>query len=101
MSEYSNHNRILARRYRVLKNLVKGGFGEIYIAEDLFRPGNPKCVVKRLRDIHQNPGTRIIIQDLFNAEAELLEKLGKHPRIPTLLAHFEENKEFCEGLVVA
>ncbi|RAM47998.1 MAG: hypothetical protein C6Y22_30325 [Hapalosiphonaceae cyanobacterium JJU2] len=57
-------------------------------------PGNPKCVVKRLRSQISSPETITIIQNLFNAEAELLEKLGKHPRIPTLLAHFEENNEF-------
>jgi serine/threonine protein kinase len=85
---------ILARRYTVLQVLGVGGFGETYIAEDMFRPGNPKCVVKRLRSQISSPETITIIQNLFNAEAELLEKLGKHPRIPALLAHFEENNEF-------
>jgi serine/threonine protein kinase len=35
-----------------------------------------------------------IARRLFNTEAEILEKLGTHPQIPRLLAHFEERKEF-------
>jgi serine/threonine protein kinase len=41
--------------------------------------------------------------NLFEQEAELLEKLGKHPQIPDLLAFFEQDgklyliQEFVEG----
>ena len=31
---------------------------------------------------------------MFNQEAEILQKLGEHDRIPRLLAYFEEENEF-------
>ncbi|WP_334980881.1 protein kinase domain-containing protein [Nostoc sp.] len=35
-----------------------------------------------------------VVRRLFDAEAEILETLGKHPQIPQLLAFFEENHQF-------
>ena len=35
-----------------------------------------------------------VARRLFDAEAEILEVLGKHHQIPELLAYFEENNEF-------
>ncbi|HEY9614358.1 serine/threonine-protein kinase [Allocoleopsis sp.] len=82
----------LGGRYKIVKRLSAGGFGETYIAEDTQRPGNPQCVVKVLRPASNNPKMWELARRLFIQEAEILEKLGKHDQIPQLLAHFEEGE---------
>jgi CHASE2 domain-containing sensor protein/serine/threonine protein kinase len=84
----------LGGRYKIIKRLSAGGFGETYIAQDTQRPGHPQCVVKQLRPSSNNPKVWQLARRLFVTEAEILEKLGKHDQIPQLLAHFEEGEEF-------
>lgn len=86
--------KLLDRRYRVLRTLAKGGFGETYVAEDTRLPGNPQCVVKHLKPSSTNTQLLENAKRLFLIEAETLQKLGKHDQIPQLLAYFEENREF-------
>ncbi|MBW4521461.1 MAG: CHASE2 domain-containing protein [Scytolyngbya sp. HA4215-MV1] len=86
--------RKLGARYKVIEVLSAGGFGETYLAEDTQRPGNPICVVKRLRPTSNNPKIIRLARRLFIKEAEALEKLGSHSQIPQLLAYFEEDEEF-------
>jgi serine/threonine protein kinase/CHASE2 domain-containing sensor protein len=86
--------RTLDGRYKVIRDLASGGFGKTYIAEDTKRPDNPLCVVKRLRPTSNNPKVMKLAQRLFKKEAETLEKLGQHDRIPQLLAYFEESDDF-------
>jgi len=86
--------KLLDRRYRVIRTLAKGGFGETYIAEDTRLPGNPGCVVKHLKPIDSNPKLLENAKRLFLVEAETLQRLGRHDQIPQLLAYFEENREF-------
>ncbi|MBD1860881.1 MULTISPECIES: serine/threonine-protein kinase [Trichocoleus] len=81
-------------RYVITKVLGSGGFGETYIAEDTRRPGNPQCVVKRLKTATNNINLLEMAKRLFIGEAETLERLGKHDQIPQLLAYFEEKEEF-------
>ncbi len=86
--------KLLAHRYRIVRTLAKGGFGQTYIAEDTQRPGNPKCLVKQLRAERSDSGSLGEVKRLFQTEAEVLEALGKHDQIPQLLAFFDENREF-------
>ncbi|WP_421659585.1 protein kinase domain-containing protein [Leptothermofonsia sp. ETS-13] len=85
---------LLGARYKVIEVLGAGGFGHTYIAEDTQRPGNPRCVLKHLTFASPNTAVLEQVRRLFRAEAETLEKLGKHDQIPQLLAYFEENREF-------
>lgn len=85
---------LLDRRYLITQILGAGGFGQTYLATDTKRPGCPHCVVKQLW-IATNSSQIQIARRLFEKEAEVLEKLGQHDQIPRLLAHFEEDQEFC------
>jgi eukaryotic-like serine/threonine-protein kinase len=88
---------VLRSRYRIIRPLASGGFGETYLAEDLDIPTNPKpkCVVKHLKPQNQNEELLKIAQNLFDREAGTLYRLGKiSDQIPKLFAHFEENGEF-------
>ncbi len=87
-------DKLLGGRYRIVTTLGSGGFSQTYVAEDTHRPGNPKCAVKHLQPANNNQSFLQSARRLFNFEAETLEKLGYHDRIPRLLAYFEENQEF-------
>ena len=86
--------RILDARYKIIQTLGSGGFGQTYIAEDLRRPGNPRCVLKHLSFSSQDETILRQVRRMFYAEADTLEKLGRHDQIPQLLAYFEEQNEF-------
>ncbi len=85
---------LVGARYKVINVLGSGGFGRTYIAEDTQRPGNPRCVLKHLTFKSDDPDILRQVRRLFQAEAETLERLGKHDQIPRLLAYFEENQQF-------
>ncbi|MEA5596095.1 tetratricopeptide repeat protein [Rivularia sp. UHCC 0363] len=84
----------LVGRYQIISNLGGGGFGETFIAYDTHLPGSPKCVVKKLKPQATDPATLQTARRLFDTEAKVLYKLGRHEHIPQLLAYFEENQEF-------
>ncbi|MEM9090377.1 MAG: serine/threonine-protein kinase [Cyanobacteria bacterium P01_F01_bin.53] len=86
--------KLLRDRYRIVKILGAGGFGETYLAQDTLRPGSPVCVVKQLKIVSDNPKAHRLAQRLFEAEAAVLEKLGEHGQIPRLLAYFDVQQSF-------
>ncbi|MGB3293655.1 MAG: serine/threonine-protein kinase [Phormidesmis sp.] len=85
---------LLRDRYRIVKILGVGGFGETYLAQDTLRPGEPICVVKQLKIVSDDLKAHRLAQRLFEAEAVVLERLGAHDQIPRLLAYFEIRQSF-------
>ena len=86
---------LINRRYKVIRTLGEGGFGHAYLSEDTQMPSKRRCVVKQLKPV--SAGTEIyqVVQQRFEREAAMLEKLGEnHSQIPRLYAYFSENQHF-------
>ncbi|MEC4984946.1 MAG: serine/threonine-protein kinase [Oscillatoria sp. PMC 1068.18] len=81
-------------RYQIIQVLSGGAFGQIYIAEEINRPEQPKCIVKHYRPSSYYPSLLKTSKRIFVNEADNLKKLGTHAQIPQLLACFEGNQEF-------
>lgn len=91
---------LLSDRYRAIELIGEGGFGRTFLAVDEYKPSKPRCAIKQL--FYQGAGADRAAE-LFVQEAVRLDNLGKHPQIPELFAHCEENKrqylvqEFIDG----
>ena len=66
----------LEKRYRILRELGRGGFGRTYLAEDINRYNEP-CVLKEFSPVVQSPKAA----ELFDRESSMLYNL-QHPQIP-------------------
>lgn len=86
---------LLNNRYRILKTLGSGGFGDTFLAEDVQMPSGRHCVIKQLKPITTNPQIYQLVQERFQREAAILEDLGnKSNQIPSLYAYFTEAGQF-------
>ena len=88
------NSRPLGGRYQVIRQLGAGGFSCTFLVKDLHLPNTPRCVLKQLKPQTRNFEALDMARRLFDTEARVLYKLGNHPQIPSLLAHFEDNQEF-------
>jgi serine/threonine protein kinase len=94
---------LLRDRYRAIKQIGQGGFGRTFLALDEDKPSKPKCVIKQFFPLGQHPDSTSKAAELFAQEAVRLDDLGKHPRIPELLAYFNQDgneyliQEFIDG----
>ncbi|MEG4960351.1 MULTISPECIES: serine/threonine-protein kinase [unclassified Microcoleus] len=66
----------LEKRYRILRELGRGGFGRTYLAEDINRYGE-HCVLKEFSPVVHSPKAA----ELFDRESSMLYNL-QHPQIP-------------------
>lgn len=74
-----NADRLLLERYRILRELGRGGFGAVYSAWDINL--NHKCAIK------ENLETTPEAQRQFSREATVLANLS-HPNLPRVTDHF-------------
>ena len=98
---------LLNNRYRIIKTLGRGGFGETYLTIDNHMPSGRKCVLKQLKPIVKQPKMPLWMQERFQREAAILEELGDGShQIPQLYAYFSEDdkfylvQEWIEGLTL-
>ena len=88
------NNRILGGHFQIIKRLGGGSFGQTYLAENI-QQFRHQCVVKQLRSLADRPATFELIKNLFEREAKALYEIGRHhEQIPSLIAYFEENRQF-------
>ncbi len=99
---------ILNNRYRILRSLAVGGFGETFLAEDMQMPSARRCAIKQLKPVTNDPEMTKLVQKRFPREAVVLEKLGDdNNQIPQLYAYFELDgqfylvQEWIEGVTLA
>ncbi len=81
----------LRERYQAIKPIGHGGFGKTFLAVDHDKPSHPPCVIKQFFPQTQGVETTRKAAELFHQEAQRLDELGKHPHIPDLLAHFQQD----------
>jgi len=87
--------KVLNCRYKVIKILTSGGFGETFLAEDTQMPSKRKCVIKQLKPVEHNPQIYQLVQERFQREAALLEELSDGiNQIPHLYAYFNDDGQF-------
>jgi serine/threonine-protein kinase len=99
---------LVSNRYRVVRELGKGGFGTTSLVEDTQLPSGRRCVLKELRLIENSPEIYNLVKQRFEREAVVLEELGNLTvQIPSLYAYFAENnkfylvQEYIEGETIA
>ncbi|MFN3360276.1 MAG: protein kinase domain-containing protein [Pseudanabaenaceae cyanobacterium] len=85
---------LLRNRYVAVKMLGKGGFGRTFLAVDIDMPSRLKVVIKQFLPGKLPPEMLQKSLEMFQREAVLLEKLGKHPQIPTLYAYFTIRNQY-------
>lgn len=91
---YVDEPEMIRNRYKIIKFLGTGAFGETHLAEDTAND-NERVVVKRLMMEHLNEGGAQRAKELFIRESETLRKLGKpNSHIPQQIDYVEENDDY-------
>jgi serine/threonine protein kinase len=103
---YNNEGEILAKRYAIRSILNRGSFGITFLAQNIYLPGQPLCVIKKLAPRFTDPNLIAIIRNKFALEAQSLSRLITHSQIPSLLDYFQIGtdlylvEEYIPGIVL-
>jgi serine/threonine protein kinase len=81
--------KIFAKRYLIQSVLGRGGFGVTFLARNIYLPGQPPCVVKKLAPRFSDSSLMAAARWRFYQEARSLSRLGSHAQIPALLDYFQ------------
>ncbi|MEZ2278201.1 MAG: protein kinase [Microcoleus sp.] len=82
-------------RFKIIKSLGQGNFGETYLAED-GHDSYTQCALKRFSFVSSNPTTFAKAKELFEREAKVLRDLTEKPEnhlIPKYRAYLSEGQE--------
>ena len=102
----SNCPPILKQRYQVIKPLGESVWSHTFLAVDQDKPSKPPCIIKEFVNLDDRKDLVFQGQGLlptFSCDPVQLDKIGKHPQIPELLASVEHDghrylvQEFIEG----
>ena len=103
--------RLFKDRFKVIRQLGKGGFGTTYLAQDISTAKPFPCVIKQLKyrsrpvenrsaesQLAQGQSKASLtaerIKRRFQREARMMARLGRHHQLPCLLEHFTEGDRF-------
>ena len=81
---------LLGDRYRITKQIGRGGFGRTYLCEDINRFNEP-CVLKEFAPQVQGTAFLTKAQELFEREAGVMYRL-QHPQIPMFREMFRVHR---------
>jgi tetratricopeptide (TPR) repeat protein/predicted Ser/Thr protein kinase len=84
------NNTLLNGRYKILRELGKGGFGVTYLALDT-NADNSYCAIKKLNPLSADVEAA---KKLFYREAKILEILQNTQQIPKFIDYFEAENNF-------
>jgi serine/threonine protein kinase len=85
--------RVLRNKYSIEAVLGRGGFGIAFLARNIYLPGHPRCVIKKLAPKFSNPANITAARWRFYLEARSLGRLSGHCQIPTLMDYFKIGNE--------
>ncbi len=88
---------LLKGRYRVFHTLGQSLACRTFLAVDEDQPSAPRCVIQQFCQATAVADGSTQLNRTFRGSVSVLDKLGKHPQIPKLLASFEV--EGCQYLV--
>jgi eukaryotic-like serine/threonine-protein kinase len=90
----TNLGSIVGKHYQLVAELGRGGFGTTYLAKNIDSQEESLCVVKQLQPRFIDDKVWENAKERFLTEALVLQKLGRHDRIPSSIDYFEEDRGF-------
>ncbi len=97
----------LQERFHLIKLIARGGFSRTFLAVDESQSPSFFCAIKQFCPVTSDRQILDKAIALFHQESLQLELLGKHPQIPTLIAHFTQEqyfysvREYIDGMNLA
>ncbi|MDE5093221.1 MAG: serine/threonine protein kinase [Trichodesmium sp. St11_bin5] len=98
---------ILKERYQVIKPLGESVWNHTFLAIDHDKPSKPPCIIKEFVNLDDIKDlvfqSQEVIPTFFSCDPVQLDRIGKHPHIPELLASIEHDghhylvQEYIEG----